>query len=102
MNRNMVDPSVFYVKIGTVKNDDPMAKRYHLTKIITHPDYQRTALYGDIALLKINGSIRYSPFIRPICLPPANVLKSFIPYCVVTGFGNLDNGGLLKVLKVSH
>ncbi|CAK8676208.1 unnamed protein product [Clavelina lepadiformis] len=56
-------------------------------RIIFHPDYRRTSLYNDVALVLLNKSIEYSDFIRPVCLSSADIEPSSGTICVVTGWG---------------
>lgn len=58
------------------------AERYQdfgVESIYYHPDYTRTKLQNDIALIKLNDSIDFRPLnVKPICLPfgTAATLKS--------------------------
>ncbi|XP_033096152.1 mannan-binding lectin serine protease 1-like [Anneissia japonica] len=38
-------------------------------KIIAHPDFDIIAFDADIALVKLNQSVQFSPMVRPVCLP---------------------------------
>ncbi|XP_020279868.1 serine protease easter-like [Pseudomyrmex gracilis] len=58
-----------------------------------HPDYTRTLLQNDIALIRLNDSIDFRPLsVRPICLPfgPAATLN--YKNAVVTGWGATELG----------
>lgn len=44
-------------------------------QIIKHEAYQDTQEHNDIALLRLQWSVRYSYFIKPICLPFAPALR---------------------------
>ena len=72
------------------------AERYQdfgVDSIYYHPDYTRTKLQNDIALIKLNDSIDFRPLnVKPICLPfgTAATLKS--KKAIVTGWGATEMG----------
>lgn len=64
---------VRYILLGELvtneSNDGSEPKQFNVIDRIIHPNYKKTLKYHDIALLKINGPVRFSDYIRPICLP---------------------------------
>lgn len=36
---------------------------------VPHPQYEKTTLKHDIALMKLSAPLRYNRYVRPICLP---------------------------------
>ncbi|XP_016657710.1 venom protease isoform X2 [Acyrthosiphon pisum] len=40
-----------------------------ISRVIRHKEYNAQKLTNDIALLKLNNSVEFNPYIRPICLP---------------------------------
>lgn len=58
-----------------------------------HPDYSRTKLQNDIALLRLNSTIDFRPAsVRPICLPYGNTATINHNKAVVTGWGATEFG----------
>ncbi|KAF2904360.1 hypothetical protein ILUMI_01818 [Ignelater luminosus] len=54
---------------GIQECSDPVMD-YTVNKTIIHPDYILDDSYrNDIALVRLNGEVQYSDYIRPICLP---------------------------------
>ena len=58
-----------------------------IQKIILHEKYDKVTKDHDVALLKLEKSVKYSKLIRPICLPFND--KNYKPgaKCVVAGWG---------------
>lgn len=63
------------------------------SEVIVHPDYQEEGSQGDIALLKLNQTVNFSRYIRPICLPAANASFPNGLKCTVTGWGYVAPSG---------
>lgn len=78
--------------------DNATPKDFGISQRIPHPGYDRLR-YNDIALIKLNESIIFTPHIRPICLP---VTADIPNKAIATGWGAVDWAGqfsdtLLKV-----
>ncbi|XP_070509010.1 trypsin-like [Chironomus tepperi] len=57
--------------------------------IIIHPEYQRSGLYNDVAVLKLSTQLRFSSKVMPIGLPPRGMsFRSGTPL-LVSGWGAL-------------
>lgn len=54
---------------------------YAIEKIIPHPLYnpKNPSKHHDIAILKLNETVKYSDFIQPICLPTKEFNKGLVP-----------------------
>lgn len=67
---------------------------YAVEKIIPHPLYNPTnpSKHHDIAILKLNDTVKYSDFIQPICLPTKEFNKGLVPGYpqMVCGWGKTD------------
>ncbi|XP_070152531.1 ovochymase [Polyergus mexicanus] len=58
-----------------------------------HPDYTRTKLQNDIALIKLNSSIDFRPLnVKPICLPLGSTALTIPKKAIVTGWGATELG----------
>lgn len=58
-----------------------------------HPDYTRTKLQNDIALIKLNSSIDFRPSnVKPICLPLGFAALMIPKKAIVTGWGATELG----------
>ncbi|GAB1869856.1 CLIP domain-containing serine protease [Camponotus japonicus] len=72
------------------------AERYQdfaVESLYFHPDYTRTKLQNDIAIIKLNGSIDFRPLsVKPICLPFGSAARLDQKKMVVTGWGATESG----------
>lgn len=46
-----------------------MAHITKVTHIIRHPDYERSTMKNDIALMRVKHHFNFNRWIRPICMP---------------------------------
>lgn len=83
--------------------DDAQPENYRIEKVILHPEYNRsiaeTFRYNDIALIKLNSTVKFNPYIRPACLTNIPEIPSKF---IATGWGRTGYFGsnsniLLKV-----
>ncbi|XP_014616628.1 PREDICTED: uncharacterized protein LOC106793868 [Polistes canadensis] len=65
----------------------PHEQLLRLDQIVLHPDYIDNGFINDIALLRLEKSVTFSDYVRPVCLPQ-NEPKSGTT-CTVTGWGQL-------------
>ena len=62
--------------------------------IYIHPNYAIAARYDyDVALLKLNTSVKFTYYIQPACLPHLNPKLPVGLNCTVTGFGRTTERG---------
>lgn len=66
----------------------------NVSQIITHPDFYIVQDGADIALLKLTNPVNISDYVHPVPLPPASETFPSGTLCWVTGWGNIDNGGM--------
>lgn len=66
-------------------------------KITVHEKYNPRDNPDDIAIIELTTPLKYTNFVSPICLPPADVPVG--SNCVVTGWGNTENTGDDSVLR---
>ncbi|XP_067035214.1 trypsin-1-like [Acropora muricata] len=65
-------------------------------KIFKHPDYDGRDF--DVALVKLNTTIKYNSHVRPVCLPKTDLEPQTI--CYVTGWGHTSEGGnIARILQ---
>ena len=72
---------------------------YGVSQIIGHSEYKRRTFNNDIALLKLNDTVKFTEFLYPACLPTENP-ENF--KAIVTGFGRTggDHASSEKLMKV--
>lgn len=65
----------FTVRLGDIdleRDDEPSSpETYAVKEIRAHPKFSRVGFYNDIAILELNRAVRKTPYITPLCLPPA-------------------------------
>lgn len=65
-----------------------------VNRIIVHPNYYSVEGGADIALLELEDPVNVSSHVQPISLPPAMETFPSGTSCWVTGWGDIDNGGM--------
>lgn len=55
--------------------------------VIYHPSFQPSTFESDIAILHLEGNLRFDTHIGPICLDEGDVVPSPNDDCVTTGWG---------------
>ncbi|KAK4887603.1 hypothetical protein RN001_003874 [Aquatica leii] len=64
-------------------------QEYEVEKVIEHPFYNRFQLLHDIALLRLNKKVKFTDYVRPICLPTSeDDLTRYGVTLYTTGFGD--------------
>jgi len=55
-----------------------------------HPDYKPREHYNDIALFRLETDVKFSSYVKPICLNSDDSLKP--PDAIATGWGRTGLG----------
>uniref|UniRef100_F7ELF3 Ovochymase 2 (gene/pseudogene) n=1 Tax=Ornithorhynchus anatinus TaxID=9258 RepID=F7ELF3_ORNAN len=75
---------------------EPGEQTLAVNSIVKHPKFNpKTPMNYDIALLKLDGNLRFGPVVWPVCLPEPG--ETFAPgtLCTTTGWGRLSENGVL-------
>nr|XP_055062297.1 coagulation factor X isoform X2 [Misgurnus anguillicaudatus] len=70
---------------------------HNIDKILVHKNYVPETYHNDIALIKLNESIKFTKYIIPACLPQHDFAERVLMRQedgMVSGFGRLREGGL--------
>lgn len=62
-----------------------------VSKIFSHPSYQRSTLNNDIAIIKLSRPVKFGKFVSPVCLPDNDVPVG--TECYITGWGKTRHPG---------
>jgi len=77
-------------------NNETQFIDYKASDIRLHPDYDLATHKNDIALVKLNRSVIYNTFIRPICLPKTN-MEVYTKSAVVAGKNTIARFSMLTI-----
>ncbi|KGL91817.1 Transmembrane protease serine 12, partial [Charadrius vociferus] len=84
------------------KHGKHTAKR-KIRSITVHPKFKRETFENDIALFELGSAVRYSDYIQPICLPPAELPPHHLENeteCFISGWGRTaEQGKISAVLR---
>lgn len=104
---NRTQPNGWMVKVGVTRRtaSPSFVRKLKVRKIIKHQDFNRVSLFNnDIALLLLEESVEFHQYLRPICLPRANIVlgPENSNDCVVVGFGKSRYSQEADYLHVAH
>ncbi|KAF2886305.1 hypothetical protein ILUMI_19868 [Ignelater luminosus] len=84
---------------GIQECSDPV-RDYTVNKTIIHRYYTKRTRKNDIALIRLNGRITYSDYIRPICLPlPGTKFANIGDTMTISGWGIVNYKGTSATIK---
>ncbi|GLV41993.1 uncharacterized protein CBL_10152 [Carabus blaptoides fortunei] len=95
---------IAWVRLGDLDlarmTDEADPQTYSVVERIPHPDYKPPSSYNDIALLKLNSEVKFTEYVKPICLP-VTPMAEVVSVLEATGWGKVETGQpsshLLKV-----
>ncbi|XP_013391560.1 atrial natriuretic peptide-converting enzyme [Lingula anatina] len=61
-------------------------------EIVRQPNYKKNLLQDDIALLRLASPLRYTDYVRPVCLPSRGLGIANETRCISAGWGRQANG----------
>ena len=64
-----------------------------MSKIIKHPAYDKDTNDNDIALIRLSSPVRFTDYIRPVCLAATDSVFNSGTDSWVTGWGAIREGG---------
>lgn len=73
--------------------DSRRSRDYQIAEHILHPCYRPPSVYNDIALFRLELDVRFSEYIRPICLNSDPYLEPYMQ--VATSWGKTSFGQFL-------
>ncbi|XP_072262911.1 transmembrane protease serine 11C-like [Pyxicephalus adspersus] len=87
------DVNSWTIVLGTIK----LSFGYGLSvkTIIVHENYTSGIYENDIALVELSSPVRFTQYIRPVCLADSQTIVTDNSSCYVTGWGTLTDGGSL-------
>ncbi|KAB0792877.1 hypothetical protein PPYR_12497 [Photinus pyralis] len=96
-----------YIMIGVVVgvhrlHEDARSKFYGIEMVIRHEHFEdgKNQFDHDIALIKVNDTVKYSGYVQPICLSKSASLLQPEDKVIVTGWGMNAEGDPVDTKKV--
>ncbi|NXL67474.1 TMPS9 protease, partial [Chordeiles acutipennis] len=95
---NETNPEEIEAYMGTtsLNGTDGNAVKVNVTRVIQHPLFSPVFLDFDVAVLELAEPLVFNQYIQPICLPLAVQKFPVGKKCVISGWGNLQEGNVTK------
>uniref|UniRef100_A0A8B9FX27 Peptidase S1 domain-containing protein n=1 Tax=Amazona collaria TaxID=241587 RepID=A0A8B9FX27_9PSIT len=90
--------SAAHSHVGTtsLNGTDGGAVKVNVTRVIPHPLFNPIMLDFDVAVLELATPLVFNKHIQPVCLPLAAQEFAAGQQCVISGWGNLQEGNATK------
>ena len=87
--------SRWQVSLGrqNLQGTNPNEVSRSVARIILHPNYDSDSSNNDIALLRLSSPVKFTDFIRPVCLAASGSVFNNGTDSWVTGWGAVKEGG---------
>ncbi|XP_075300237.1 transmembrane protease serine 9 isoform X4 [Opisthocomus hoazin] len=95
---NETDPEEIEAYVGTtsLNGTDGNAVKVNVTRVIPHPLFNPVMLDFDVAVLELASPLVFNKYIQPVCLPLAAQKFPVGKKCVISGWGDLEEGNVTK------
>ena len=80
--------------ITPAADDEPTQQVRQISKLVLHPHFNKGhQLNNDLALVKLDGPLEMTEFIRPVCLPNKQNKRgrNVHQFCTVVGWGRVKS-----------
>ncbi|KAJ7317884.1 hypothetical protein JRQ81_004046, partial [Phrynocephalus forsythii] len=67
--------------------------KYLVQAIMIHSNFKMDSYENDIAVIKLQKSVKFNDYIQPICLPDSSFLITKDTSCYITGWGSITEKG---------
>uniref|UniRef100_A0A8C3Y7B3 Peptidase S1 domain-containing protein n=1 Tax=Catharus ustulatus TaxID=91951 RepID=A0A8C3Y7B3_CATUS len=85
-----------YVGTTSLNGTDENAVKVNVTRVISHPLFNPMILDFDVAVLELARPLIFNKYIQPVCLPPALQKFPVGKKCLISGWGDLQEGNDTK------
>ncbi|XP_027639056.2 transmembrane protease serine 9 [Falco peregrinus] len=95
---NETNPEEIEAYMGTtsLNGTDGNAVKVNVTRVIEHPFFDPVFLDFDVAVLELARPLVFNKYIQPICLPLAAQKFPIGKKCLISGWGDLQEGNATK------
>ena len=76
----------------SLNGTDGNAVKVNVTRVIPHPLFNPVMLDFDVAVLELASPLVFNKYIQPVCLPLAAQKFPVGKKCVISGWGDLEEG----------
>lgn len=76
-----------------LQGNNPNEESRTVSRIILHPNYDSDTNNNDIALLRLSSPVKFTDYIRPVCLAAGDSVFNNGTDSWVTGWGAVKEGG---------
>lgn len=83
-----------------LQGENPNEVFRSVAEIIKHPDYDSRTYNNDIALLRLSSPVKFTDYIRPVCLAATGSVFNSGTESWITGWGAVREGGELCLHSV--
>ena len=89
------DNSGWRVSLGrqNLQSNNPNEVSSTVAEIVLHPAYDSDTSNNDIALLRLSSPVKFTDYIRPVCLAAGDSVFNSGTDSWVTGWGAVKEGG---------
>jgi len=86
-------PFLFSVRVGEHDRgvEEGTEEDIEVQKVVRHVEYSQYTINNDIALLQLSRPVKYSKYVKPVCLPSKEVSNG--TDCYITGWGKMKHPG---------
>ncbi|NXO42382.1 TMPS9 protease, partial [Locustella ochotensis] len=95
-NETMPEEIEAYVGTISLNGTDENAVKVNVTRVIPHPLFNPMILDFDVAVLELARPLVFNKHIQPVCLPPAVQKFPVGKKCLISGWGDLQEGNDTK------
>lgn len=90
-----INPLRWKVSLGrqSLQGPNPNEVSRNVAAIVLHPNYDRVTSDNDVALLRLSSPVRFTDYIRPVCLAASGSVFNSGTKSWVTGWGAVREGG---------
>ncbi|KFQ17790.1 Transmembrane protease serine 9, partial [Merops nubicus] len=85
-----------YVGTTSLNGTDGNVLKVNVTRVIQHPLFNPLVLDFDVAVLELARPLVFNKYIQPICLPLSGQKFPVGKKCLISGWGNLQEGNVTK------
>ncbi|KYO34482.1 transmembrane protease serine 9 isoform A [Alligator mississippiensis] len=85
-----------YIGTTSLNGADGNTVKVSIKKVVQHPSYNPIILDFDVAVLELASPLLFNKYIQPVCLPLAVQKFPVGKKCMISGWGNIQEGNITK------